>query len=130
MTLVGRRVRPTRVARPYAAPVTPSSLLPPTLTIGGWPARFVWLTRVDDAGEFEQGSTPAAVLISHPPTFGAPAHTMLVPWVPVEGAPGEPFTLDSLAPLTVVQTVTCTICGVSGRIDNGAWLPTEGGGCG
>jgi hypothetical protein len=111
--------------------VTSSSLLPPVLTIGDWSAKFVWLTRAaDEAGTERVGALPAAVLIEHPPSFGAPAHTMLVPWVPVEGSPGEPFTLESLAPLTVVQPVTCSICGVSGRIESGAWLPTEGGGRG
>lgn len=113
--------------------MTESSLLPPTLTIGEWPAKFVWLSRESDTAPVAErvGALPGAVLIEHPPRFGAPvAHTMLVPWVPVEGAPGEPFILDSLVPLTVVQTVTCNICGVSGRIESGEWLPAEGGGRG
>lgn len=63
-------------------------------------------------------SVPAGVVVDHGD------HEMLVSWVArSEGA--VVFTLDSLVPLTVVELVWCRLCGVEGRIEQGAWLPLE-----
>jgi hypothetical protein len=97
--------------------------LVPEGLLGPWTAAGVWMTTLDDAGvKVRSGVIPCALLVDHGD------HTMLVPWVPVDGAPGEPFTLERLVPLTLTEQVTCMTCGVSGRIRRGLWLsPTEGG---
>lgn len=60
------------------------------------------------------GSLPAGLVVDHGD------HDMRVEWAGAE--PALRFTLDSLLPLTVVEVVQCTICGVSGRIVEGEWV--------
>ena len=67
------------------------------------------------------GAVPCAVQLDHG------GHQFLVTWVPAEGAAGAAFTPTSLLPLTVVEPMTCSECQVTGRIEAGAWVPTEGG---
>lgn len=96
--------------------------LVPEGLLGPWTAAGVWLTTANDEGvKVRAGVMPAALLVDHGD------HTMLVPWVPVEGAPGEPFTLEALIPLTLTEQITCMTCQVSGRIRRGRWVPAEGG---
>lgn len=84
--------------------------LPPVIDLGG-PAQWAWLPG---------GSVPYGVIIDHG------SHRLMVPWIRYEGV-ASPFTLDSLLPLTLVEPVTCGLCGRVGRIKGGCWLP-EGGG--
>lgn len=84
------------------------------LRIGPWPAELAW-------SNTHPSALPAGLLVDHGD------HTVLLPWAPVARWDGPVFTLDSLVPLTIVEQVTCVICGVSGRIEQGAWLPAEGG---
>jgi len=80
------------------------------------------MTGENEAGvKVRTGVIPCALLVDHGD------HTMLVPWVPVDGAPGEPFTLERLVPLTLTEAVTCMTCGVSGQIRRGRWVCAEGG---
>lgn len=66
---------------------------------------------------------PAGVILDHGD------HSLLVAWgVPASGESQPAFTLDSLRPLTVVETLTCGHCGVRGRIEQGAWLKEDIGG--
>lgn len=101
---------------------SPTLQLTPNGLLGGWPAQPVWMTGLDDDGvKVRTGAIPAALLVDHGD------HTMLAPWVPVDGAPGAPFTLEELVPLTLTERVTCMTCQVSGRIRRGQWVPAEGG---
>lgn len=78
-------------------------------------ATFVW----GDHGDAEAGRLPVAATVDHGD------HVMLVQWVAVDGDTASTFTLDSLLPLTVVETVRCRRCGVQGRIEQGTWVPEE-----
>lgn len=95
-------------------------MLPIEMRIGAWRAFWVWALAEDGAPLSEVG-VPVGVVIDHGD------HAVLVPWVPVPGDTRQ-FTLDSLLPLTVVESVTCTTCGTTGRIERGAWLPDAEGG--
>lgn len=92
-------------------------------TVGPWPARWAWMVKDPADGTRDRvGSTPCGVELDHG------GHTSLVVWVPAEGAgDGPPFTIESLVPLTVVEPVACPLCQIVGRIEAGAWVPTEGG---
>lgn len=93
-------------------------------TVGSWPARWAWMV-TDPAGDnpgVRLGATPCGVELVHD------GHSMLLTWVPTEGQPdGQPFTVESLFPLTVVEPVACPRCQIVGRIEAGAWMPAEGG---
>jgi hypothetical protein len=78
-------------------------LLGPELT-GTWE----WIEGV------RPGSLPAGLVVDHGD------HDMRVVWAGVNE--DAQFTLDSLLPLTVVEVVQCTICGVTGRIVEGEWV--------
>lgn len=94
--------------------------LPPELVLGGNRAVWVWWTesdpRVVEVAK-QAGELPAGLLIDHGD------HTLLVPWVPVQGC--RQFTLDSLLPLTVKEHITCGACGRAGWITGNAWLPAR-----
>lgn len=95
-------------------------MLPMVLKIGEWPAFWLWALTPEGERLSEHG-VPAGVVINHGD------HACLVPWVPLPGETRR-FTLDSLLPLTVVEPVTCTLCGTAGRIERGGWLPDAEGG--
>jgi hypothetical protein len=85
--------------------------------VAGVDAEFAWVSAEAAAA----GALPSGLVIRHD------GHDLLVPWVSWPGGPSQVFTLDSLRPLTVVEDVRCAGCGVSGRIEAGAWVPTKGG---
>lgn len=93
--------------------------LPATLTLDGHTAKWVWGTLDDPRGADEPriGAVPAGMLIDHGD------HTLLVPWVALDGVDVVPFTLDSLLPLTLLERVACAICGDAGFVRAGAWVP-------
>lgn len=87
--------------------------LPAELDLGGKPAFWWWLPNVHPA------VLPAGVEVDHGD------HILRIPWVPVDT--DSPFTLDALTPLTVAEQIKCTTCGVTGFIQQGAWLPVDEG---
>lgn len=93
-------------------------MTPAPVVLGGRRTRWTWL---DENGQLTPrpvaGQLPGGLVVDHGD------HTLLVPWVPVNGLPA--FTLDSLMPLTIVEFVDCVICGTKGRIVEGTWLPSE-----
>lgn len=93
-----------------------TSTLPLTLELDGKVAHWAWAA--------PRGVLPVGVVIDHDD------HVMLVSWASYAGGPGPEYrlTLDSLQPLTVLEPVRCTICGLTGQIEQGAWLPAEDGG--
>ena len=93
-----------------------TAVLPQVLNLGAFQATWVFAPDV----ERTESTIPTGVVVNHL------THTVLVPWVSTDAAPSA-FTLDSLVPLTVVEPFTCSICGVRGRIVEGAWVPAEGG---
>lgn len=96
--------------------------LPASFEVSGRRARWVWQYRTFTDGSTELAPVPSGAIIDHGD------HETLVKWADYPGAPaGRCTTLVSLAPLTVVEEVTCGSCGASGRIEQGAWLPAKDG---
>lgn len=93
--------------------------------VGCFPAEWLWLaTDPDDEGHVElAGSIPAGVVLDHGD------HQAVINWVPVVfgGVLAAPHTLESLVPLTIKGLLPCPTCGVTGRIEQGHWVPVEGG---
>lgn len=92
--------------------------------IGPFPAEWLWTT--DDICSAEPspaGTIPAGVVLDHGD------HNAVVAWAPVvvAGEVAEPFTLEALVPLTIGEPLPCPHCGVTGRIEQGRWVPVEGG---
>lgn len=95
------------------------------MRVGRFPAQWVWLT-TDDPDEVKEPTTgviPGGVRLDHGD------HTVLVAWCPVTiaGTPVVPFTLECLVPLTIVEPIPCPQCGITGRIESGRWMASEGG---
>lgn len=97
-----------------------SSVLPPLVVLAGSPltGRWVWAGRAE-----ERPAVPAGILVDHGD------HTTLIAWAAVPGLNDgrSLFSLESLKPLTVVEPAHCGTCGLSGRIEQGAWLPMKVG---
>lgn len=94
--------------------------------VGPFPAEWLWTTHDDLTATAEPalaGSIPAAVVLDHGD------HNAVVAWAPiiVGGVRAAPFTLESLVPLTIGEPLPCPHCGVTGRIEQGRWVPVEGG---
>lgn len=93
--------------------------------VGCFPADWLWLAdSIDDDGDAVlAGNIPAGVVLDHGD------HKALIAWVPVMigGLPAVAHTLESLVPLTIKGLLPCPTCGVTGRIEQGHWVPVEGG---
>lgn len=92
------------------------SALPVTMSVSGMTGRWVWME--------PRGILPAGVVLDHGD------HNVMIAWATYAGGPARNMlvTLESLVPLTILEDVRCGVCGSTGRIVEGAWLPTEGGG--
>lgn len=68
----------------------------------------------------DEAAIPAAIILDHGD------HTLCVPWATFDAAPTGPvFTLETLTPLTVTETIRCTMCDRVGWLHAGRWVTEE-----